>query len=326
MSAAVSPVPRLTFFANDGSPLSGGFVYTYAAGTTTPKTTYSNEALSTPISNPIVLNAAGRPQASAIDTTEVNVYLQASSYKFVVQDSNSSTIYTADNIEAVSPNPVTVTIAFPQAVTGGVSGGVPYFSSTTVMAASGLLTASDLVKGGGSGSAPASWGTQSANTIIAGPVSGSAAVVTQRALNPLDIHAGCVAVCGTQFDSTSTNLANVTGLTLTLVAGQTYNFRAFLFVTEDTTGGAKLAVGGTATATTFRASAMILANGAAVEYAVGTSLGSAILSATSAVAANAAIIEGYIVVNAGGTLTIQFAQNSATGTSSVLVGSYLTVF
>lgn len=153
MSAAVSPVPRLTFFANDGTPLSGGNVYTYAAGTTTPQTTWSDEALTVAISNPIILNAAGRPTASSIDTTEVNVYLSAVSYKFVVKDSMGTTIYTADHIEAVSPNPVGV-IAFPVSVSGGTSGAVPYFSSTTVLSSSLLLAAHSVMVGGGAGVAP----------------------------------------------------------------------------------------------------------------------------------------------------------------------------
>ena len=46
-------------------------------------------------------------------------------------------------------------IAFPQSVTSGVSGGVPYFSSTTVMSAGALLAASAVVLGGGAGNPPA---------------------------------------------------------------------------------------------------------------------------------------------------------------------------
>ena len=41
MVANISPDPRLQFFANDGSPLVGGKLYTYAAGTTTPLATYT---------------------------------------------------------------------------------------------------------------------------------------------------------------------------------------------------------------------------------------------------------------------------------------------
>ena len=38
-SAALSPAPKLQFFDSNGNPLTGGKVYTYAAGTTTPLST-----------------------------------------------------------------------------------------------------------------------------------------------------------------------------------------------------------------------------------------------------------------------------------------------
>lgn len=48
------------FFDGNGDPLSGGKLYFYEPGTTTEKTTYSNEALSVANSNPVVLDAEGR--------------------------------------------------------------------------------------------------------------------------------------------------------------------------------------------------------------------------------------------------------------------------
>ena len=48
------------FFDNNGVILSGGLLYTYAAGTTTPQTTYTSSSGATPNANPIVLNSAGR--------------------------------------------------------------------------------------------------------------------------------------------------------------------------------------------------------------------------------------------------------------------------
>ena len=48
------------FFTDSGDPLSGGKLFTYAAGTTTPLTTYTSSSGSTPNTNPIILNAAGR--------------------------------------------------------------------------------------------------------------------------------------------------------------------------------------------------------------------------------------------------------------------------
>src|SRR5271165_3801401 len=59
-------------------------------------------------------------------------------------------------------------IALPQAVTGGVSGGIPYFSNTTTMSASLLLAANAIMIGGGSGTAPS---TDANATLSAGALS-----------------------------------------------------------------------------------------------------------------------------------------------------------
>jgi hypothetical protein len=48
------------FFDASGNPLAGGKVYFYQAGTTTPQTTYSDSGGTTPNTNPLVLNSAGR--------------------------------------------------------------------------------------------------------------------------------------------------------------------------------------------------------------------------------------------------------------------------
>jgi hypothetical protein len=48
------------FFDNNGVPLAGGLIYTYAAGTTTPQATYTTSAGTIAHTNPIVLNSAGR--------------------------------------------------------------------------------------------------------------------------------------------------------------------------------------------------------------------------------------------------------------------------
>lgn len=83
-----SPSPKLQFFDNNGNPLVGGKLYTYAAGTTTPKATYTSASGSSANANPIILNSRG----------EADVYLLASSYKFVLRDSADALIWTVDNI------------------------------------------------------------------------------------------------------------------------------------------------------------------------------------------------------------------------------------
>src|SRR5574337_856034 len=56
-----APPPKLQFFVpGTQTPLAGGLLFTYAAGTTTKQTTYSNADNSTPNTNPIVLDANGQ--------------------------------------------------------------------------------------------------------------------------------------------------------------------------------------------------------------------------------------------------------------------------
>ena len=58
-------MPRLNtigkqYLDSNGDPLGGGKLYFYDSGTTTPATTYSDEAETTANANPVVLDAAGR--------------------------------------------------------------------------------------------------------------------------------------------------------------------------------------------------------------------------------------------------------------------------
>lgn len=185
------------------------------------------------------------------------------------------------------------------------------------------LTANDLVKGGGASALPSSWGTQAANTIVAGPVSGSAAIVTSRAVDPLDL-GPLNFVTTAQFDKTDTTLATITGLSVTLVAGKTYTFTANLPLTTDVTGGSKFGFGGTATATYFQNTWVWTFNGASPVLDRSTALATTTNNSGIAATSNMTMT-GEIVVNGAGTFTITFAQASASGTSSVLRGGWLRV-
>lgn len=96
----VMPSPWFTGLDDDGNPLVGGKLYTYAAGTTTPLATYSDVDLTTPNANPVILDGAGR----------ATVYLESASYKFVLKDSSDVTIRTQDNVSAVAPFAVNLDI------------------------------------------------------------------------------------------------------------------------------------------------------------------------------------------------------------------------
>lgn len=121
-----------------------------------------------------------------------------------------------------------------------------------------------------------------------------------------------------------TTLANITNLTRNVLASEIYSFRAVLFTTSNTSGGIKFAIGGTATVNGLTAYAYV--TDAGVLKVPGTSKVTALGSTfgdITAVSAATVIIEGQIAVNAGGTLTIQFAQNASFGTgSTVNIGSY----
>jgi len=88
------------FFDNNGNPLSGGKIYTYAAGTTTPNPTYTTNSDSSLHTNPIVLDAAGRVPSGG------EIWLQLGvGYKFVVKTSAEVLIATYDNIPSSAQPP-----------------------------------------------------------------------------------------------------------------------------------------------------------------------------------------------------------------------------
>lgn len=125
----------------------------------------------------------------------------------------------------------------------------------------------------------------------------------------------------TQFDKTNTTLAGVTGLTATVKAGGKYTFHAVLFVDADAVGGQKYAIGGTATATSIVYNINALCNTTNGYVITSRQTALAGSSGQAGCTSNYVEINGTIVVNAAGTLTVQFAENSASGTSSVLVNS-----
>lgn len=60
MIGSLLPLPRFTGWSDVGDPIPGGFLDTFASGTTTPQPTYTNAARTVANANPIVLDAAGR--------------------------------------------------------------------------------------------------------------------------------------------------------------------------------------------------------------------------------------------------------------------------
>lgn len=90
MTTSIATPPKLQFFTANGVPLSGGKLYTYAAGTTTPLATYTSSSGGTANTNPIILDSRG----------EANVWLGSSPYKMKLTSSTDVEIWTVDNLAA----------------------------------------------------------------------------------------------------------------------------------------------------------------------------------------------------------------------------------
>jgi len=106
MSVTPSPIGGFAaqFFDNNGVILSGGKIYTYAAGTTTPQATYTSASGTTPHANPIILDSAGRVPGGEIWLTDGLVY------KFVIETATGILLGTYDNITGVNSNFVNYTV------------------------------------------------------------------------------------------------------------------------------------------------------------------------------------------------------------------------
>ncbi len=89
------------FLDNNGNILSGGLIYTYNAGTTTPLATFTTNLGNVAQPNPIVLDSAGRISGGELWLSN------GFGYKFVVKDSNGVLIGTYDNVPSSEQPPIT---------------------------------------------------------------------------------------------------------------------------------------------------------------------------------------------------------------------------
>lgn len=179
----ISPPIRQRFFDSNGLPLSGGLLYSYVAGTSTPLVTYSDKA-GTPNTNPVVLNSQGY----------CDLWLDPSlNYKFVLQDSGGIVQWTEDNVSFS----VLTTIAYTP-----YSGGM--YQGATVQGAIDFLN-------------PYVSGSKSSPT----SVSGSAAIALQTNVERQTwvIQGNGGAVTGVTLPTASM----VTGQMLTLIGGSNTN-------------------------------------------------------------------------------------------------------
>lgn len=89
--AILMPEGKQSFTNDAGVPLAGGKLYTYAAGTTTPKTTWADSAQTASNTNPIILDARG----------EATIFWNGA-YKVELRTPLDVVIWTVDNVTASS--------------------------------------------------------------------------------------------------------------------------------------------------------------------------------------------------------------------------------
>jgi len=87
--AGLMPYGKLQYFDQNGNPLNGGKVYSYAAGTSTPLSTYADN-VGTPNANPTILDSSGRAV----------IFLGNAAYKIQLTDALGVVQWTVDNITA----------------------------------------------------------------------------------------------------------------------------------------------------------------------------------------------------------------------------------
>lgn len=96
------PAPFIKFREVDanGKPLAGGKLWSYTAGTSTPRPTFTSADLLTENENPVILDASGRASVWIDDGI---------GYKFVLTDALDNEIWTEDLVQVpqVAPAPVT---------------------------------------------------------------------------------------------------------------------------------------------------------------------------------------------------------------------------
>lgn len=89
MAGSLLPQPKQLFQDANWNPLIGGQIFTYAAGTLTPKTTYQDAALTIANTSPTLANARG----------EVLMF-GLGAYRIILKDTLGNTIYDVDNVES----------------------------------------------------------------------------------------------------------------------------------------------------------------------------------------------------------------------------------
>jgi len=96
--ATLLPNGKQQFTRGDGLPLVGGRLYTYDAGTSTPRPTYADAAGTVPNTNPVILDARG----------EATVFWSGA-YKVELRDAANALVWTVDGVRSSDTDTAAIT-------------------------------------------------------------------------------------------------------------------------------------------------------------------------------------------------------------------------
>lgn len=179
MGRFTNPTPQ--FLDDNGVPLDGGLLYFYDTGTTTPKATYSDSALTIANANPVVLDSAGRvPNIFASVDDE---------YRVVLKTSANVTVWTKDNVQFPDATELVALIQALQDQIDNLDAGTGVFlqSITNPSCDGGSQGATALTASYQEGAVPGTFGrvtgTLSAGTLTQGVLAGLGAIETQALMD-----------------------------------------------------------------------------------------------------------------------------------------------
>jgi hypothetical protein len=318
VGGSIAPFPKHQFFTNNGVVAASYKLFTYLAGTATKQATYTDYALGSANTNPIVLDSAGR----------ATIFLSPGvAYKFVFttngdSDPPVSPIWTVDNVNATQATTLDVDISGVAGTSGIALGNCVYLSDGSGGTTAGRWYAadSDLTYGsvtanalGFALSAPASAGdsfnirTSGRVTGLSGLAAGSlyyisataGAITTTPPTNarPVGVADSATSLVVTQFvpttDASATFAGRITTGTQTIAGAKT-------FTGTTTISGA--IVSSSATATTFVAPPLFQPGGV-------------VAASAARVSGRVAVTDGYTEVGTVGAGTDDLRSTTLTGGS-----------
>lgn len=233
------------FFDSNGDPLVGGKLYSYVAGSTTPKATYTTNTGAAANTNPIILDAAGR--------TPNEIWLEVGvQYKFILKTSADVTIGTYDNLPAIN-DPFSI-----NSLLSNVTG-------TNAIAATATPTLTAYAAGQTYSFVAANSNTAAATLAIDGLTAKSITKNGTAALTAGDIQAG--KLTWVEYDGTSFQLVNNIVYGGSIENGTIVSLSAPITVAQGGTG-----------ATTLAANSVLLGNGTAALQTVAPSTANNVLT------------------------------------------------